>query len=103
MKLATALIFNYAVSTVLSLQATTVKPEGLKNVLSRILTNLIQTKANLRVGGTIRDWLKLRGNNSSRLTNDAIVDNTLYMIEKTSTDLKRFTHRQPFVFGKPGT
>ena len=102
MKLFTALIFNYAVSTVLSLQATTVKPEGLKNVLSRILTNLIQTKANLRVGGTIRDWLKLRGN-SSRLTNDAIVDNTIYIIEKTSTDLKRFTHRQPFVFGKPAT
>lgn len=104
MKLITALLINYAVSTVLSLQtgSSIVKPEVLKNVLSRILANLLQTNSNLRVRGTLRDWMKKSSRDIKRLTNDATVDNTLYIIQKISADLNRFTgKRHPqLVFGK---
>lgn len=121
MKLIVFLVLNYAVSSVLALPTIVKRPSTtttttggedkfipIKTILSGILTDLLQTKSNLRVGGKNWDWDWLRYDDSPDrervFSEDVVVDNTLYLIKKTSDDLNRFTagnmRRPYFVFRK---
>lgn len=96
MKLLTILIINYAVSAVLSLNKNNI--DDIKDVLSQSLGNLLQTAINLRVEGTIWDWILLKREDinadESNLTGDALTDNTLYVIRKITTILAKATSPQ---------